>query len=185
MLGRPGTTFVVDCCQYMTAYIKPTMLWSNMPLQGFSAKTCPGPGKCSAIEPSTRRQIVSINGGEMGKAVAAIPDRLVLELFQAVHQDTPQPGKRIERVAERAATALTNPIVGVRSYRVEQKSWQFKVARADGSVAWRELTDMPEDFDRLIWPSKVRARFCCWTQRPSLTSASSTSPWMATAFSSR
>jgi len=44
MLARAGTTFVVDYCQYGTAYRKPTMLWSNRPLQGFSAKTCPGPG---------------------------------------------------------------------------------------------------------------------------------------------
>ena len=77
----------------------------------------------------------------------------------AVHQDMPQRGKRIERIAEREATALTNPIVGVRSYRVEQGSWRFKVAHADGSVAWRELKDMPEDFDRLFWPGNVRASF--------------------------
>ena len=159
VLARPGTTFVVDYCQYGTAYKKPTMLWSNTPLQGFSVRTCPGPRKCAAIAPLTRRHIVSINGGEMGKAIAAIPDRLVLELFQAVHQDMPQQGKRIERIAERVATALTNPIVGVRSYRVELGSWPFKVAHADGSVAWRELADIPEDFDRLAWPSKVRARF--------------------------
>ena len=80
---------------------------------------------------------------------AAIPDRFVLELFQAVHLDMPQQGKRIERAAERGATALTNPIVGMRSYRLEQGSWRFKVAHADGSIAWRELADMPEDFDRL------------------------------------
>ena len=49
--------------------------------------------------------------------------------------------------------------MGVRSYRVEQGSWRFKVAHADGSVAWRELADMPEDFDRLAWPCKVRASF--------------------------
>ena len=48
--------------------------------------------------------------------------------------------------------------MGVRSYRVEQGSWRFKVAHADGSVAWRELTDMPEDFDRLFWPV-IRASF--------------------------
>ena len=95
----------------------------------------------------------------LGDAVAAIPDRLVLELFQAVHQDMPQQGKRIERAAERALTARTNPIVDVRSYRVEQGSWRFKVAHADGSFAWRELADMPEDFDRLAWPFKVRASF--------------------------
>ena len=95
----------------------------------------------------------------MGETVAAIPDRLVLELFQAVHQHMPQQGTRIERVAERAATALTNPIVGVRSYRVEQGSWRFKFAHADESVAWREIADMPEDFDRLAWPFKVRASF--------------------------
>ncbi|CAL5226703.1 g9554 [Coccomyxa viridis] len=71
----------------------------------------------------------------------------------------PQRGKRIERIAERAATALTNPIVGVRSYRVEQGSWWFTVAHTDGSVAWRELKDMPEDFDRLFWPCNVRASF--------------------------
>ena len=71
----------------------------------------------------------------------------------------PQRGNRIEGIAERAATALTNPVVGVRSYRLEQGSWRFKVAHADGSVAWGELTDVPEDFDRLFWPSKVRARF--------------------------
>ena len=33
------------------------------------------------------------------------------------------------------------------------------MAHADGSVAWRELADMPEDFDRLAWPCKVRASF--------------------------
>ena len=43
MLARPGTTLVVDYCQYGTAYKKPTILWSNRPLQGFSAKKCPGP----------------------------------------------------------------------------------------------------------------------------------------------
>ena len=80
-------------------------------------------------------------------------------MFHAVHQHMPQQGKGIEGITERVATALTNPIVGVRSYRVEHGSWRFKVAHADGSVAWRELADMPEDFDRLAWPSKVRARF--------------------------
>ena len=159
MLARPGTTFVVDYCQYGTASKKATMLWSNTLLQGYSAKTCPGPGKCPAIAPLTRRHIVSIDGGEVRETVAANPDRLVLELFQAVHQDMPQQGKRIERAAERALTARTNPIVDVRSYRVEQGSWRFKVAHADGSVAWRELADMPEDFDRLAWPCKIRARF--------------------------
>ena len=157
MPASPGTTFVVDYCQYGTASKKATMLRSNRPLEGFSAKTCAGPGKCPAIAPLTRRHIVSVNGGEMWETVAAIPDRLVLELFQAVHQDMPQRGKRIERIAVRAATALTNSIVGVHTYKVERGSWRFKVAHADGSVAWRELADMPEDFDRLFWPFKVRA----------------------------
>jgi len=159
MLARPGSTFVVDYCQYGTAYKKPTKVWSNKPLMGYTAKTCPGPAKCPAIAPFTRRHIVSINGGELGASVAAIPDRLVLELFQAVHQDIPQQGKRIEGVVEKAAAALTNPIVGVRTYKVERGCWRFKVAHADGSMVWRELVDMPEDFDRLAWPSKVRARF--------------------------
>jgi hypothetical protein len=26
-------------------------------------------------------------------------------------------------------------------------------------VAWKELADMPDDFDRLSWPSKLRAKF--------------------------
>ena len=58
---------------------------SNTLLQGYSAKTCPGPGKCPAIAPLTRRHIVSIDGGEVRETVAANPDRLVLELFQAVY----------------------------------------------------------------------------------------------------
>ena len=85
MPASPGTTFVVDYCQYGTASKKATMLWSNTLLQGYSAKTCAGPGKCPAIAPLTRSHIVSINGGEMWETVAAIPDRLVLVLFQAVH----------------------------------------------------------------------------------------------------
>ena len=105
MPASPGTTFVVDYCQYGTASKKATMLWSNRPLQGYSAKTCAGPGKCPAIAPLTRRRIVSVNGGEMWETVAAIPDRLLLELFRAMHQDMPQQRKRIERIAERAATS--------------------------------------------------------------------------------
>ena len=49
--------------------------------------------------------------------------------------------------------------MGVPTYRflvpLEQGTWHFKVAHADGSVAWGEIADMPEDFDRLAGPQRI------------------------------
>ena len=159
MLARQGFTLQVDYCQYGTAYKKPTQLWTDKPLVGFVPKRCPGPGRCPAIAPTTRRHIVSIDGCEDRTTVAAIPDRLVLEIFQGVHHSLPARGKRIEGAVAIATAALTNPVVGVVTYKVMGESWRFKVTHADGSVAWKELADMPDDFDRLSWPSKLRAKF--------------------------
>ncbi len=61
----------------------------------------------------------------------------------------------------------TQSWVGKRCTGLSKGSMRFKVAHADGSVAWRELADMSEHFDRLAWPLKVRAKLL-WTQRHSL-----------------
>ena len=159
MLARQGFILNIDYCQYGTAYKKPTQLWTDKPLEGFHPKRCPGPGRCPAIPPRARGHIVTIDGCEDRAMVATIPDRLVLELFQAVHLSLPARGKRIEGAHAMAKAALTNPVVGVLAYKVVGETWRFKVAHADGSVAWRELADMPDDFDRLSWPSKLRAKF--------------------------
>lgn len=135
--GHPATSNVLVKCRVMS--LQDEQVHKTVP-------TCADINILLANIPCCSRLSVSIGGPlclclkRKAKSISAhcllpftcrriVSSRLALELFQMVHQDMPQQGRRVEGVAERAAAALTNPNMCVCSHKVEQGSWHFKVAQ--------------------------------------------------------